>query len=170
MNSAHASCMHRACIVHASCMHRACVVHAACTRRACGARSAYAHVSCTHLLVVEATEQDDRHSEYVVRRYPSRVGRLSLEDKLVGAHLSQDGGGGGNGGDGGESGGGGRGARRGACRVRCLQGAEPAGCGVCSGESPRGSETRAAAKPGRRHTGAARACMGPTSTESSSWS
>ena len=45
------------------------------------------------------------------------------------------------------------------CRVRCLQGGEPAG-----------QKHGWAARPGRRHTGAVRACMGPTSTESSSWS
>mmetsp|Transcript_32384 Transcript_32384/g.82558 ORF Transcript_32384/g.82558 Transcript_32384/m.82558 type:complete len:203 (-) Transcript_32384:260-868(-) len=39
------------------------------------------------LLVVEAAEQDDRHSQDVVRWYPSRVGGIGLEDKLVGAHL-----------------------------------------------------------------------------------
>ena len=129
--AAHPSCTRRA---RGACMRRARGACAACALRArcvCGACALRARAMHTHLLVIEAAEQDDRHSQDVVRWYPSRVGGVRLEDKLVGAHLSQDSG----------AGGGWRGGRspqaraeRGVSRARssagcwCLQGAVSAGC------------------------------------------
>ena len=105
----------------------------------------------THLLVIEAAEQDDRHSQDVVRWYPSRVGGVRLEDKLVGAHLSQDSG----------AGGGWRGGRspqaraeRGVSRVWSSAGCGvcrvlvAAGCGVCRWEPVRQGEPGWRQEPG----------------------